>query len=84
MKIPQQKSIVRVTTRLSREILEKARALAARRATTISKLLAEQIESLVGDDAAYQCAERRALALLDRGFSLGGGAHGTRDECHER
>ena len=84
MKVLKEKSEVNVTVTLTRQTLLKARALAARRATTISKLLAEQIESLVGEEEAYQLAERQALALLDRGFSLGGAIHGKRDEWHER
>jgi len=64
--------------------LKKARVLAARQATSISKLLADQIEMLVGEDEAYERAERQALALLDKGFSLGGVIRGTRDEWHER
>lgn len=64
--------------------LKKAKALAASRATAISKLVAEQIDALVGENGAYQRAERRALASLDKGFSLGGVIQGTRDEWHER
>ena len=77
-------SKLNVTVSLSRRTLQKARILAARRATSISKLLAAQIEALVGEDEAYQKAERQALALLEKGFSLGGVIHGTRDEWHER
>jgi len=84
MKTSQETSKLNVTVSLSRQTLQKARVLAARRATSISKLLAAQIETLVGEDEAYQHAERRALALLDKGFSLGGVIHGTRDEWHER
>ena len=46
--------------------------------------LAEQIETLVGEDDAYEQAQRRALALLDQGFHLGGRIESTRDEWHER
>ena len=73
-----------VTVSLSRHALKKARVLAARQATSISKLLADQIEMLIGEDEAYERAERQALALLDKGFSLGGVIRGTRDEWHER
>jgi hypothetical protein len=73
-----------VTVSLSRHTLKKARVLAARQATSISKLLADQIEMLIGEDEAYERAERQALALLDKGFSLGGVIRGTRDEWHER
>ncbi len=84
MKTDNTSNKMNVTVSLSRQTLQKARELAARRATSISKLLAQQIETLVGEDEAYQRAERRALALLDKGFSLGGVIQGTRDEWHER
>ncbi len=73
-----------VTVSLSRQTLRKARVLAARRETSISGLLAEQIEILVGEDEAYERAERQALALLDQGFHLGGVIRVSRDELHER
>jgi hypothetical protein len=73
-----------VTVRLNRRTLRKARILAARRNTSISGLLAEQIEALVGEDDAYEQAQRRALALLEEGFHLGGRIESTRDEWHER
>jgi predicted DNA-binding protein len=84
MKVPQEKFKVKVTVRLSRETLRKARALAARRASSISKLLAEQIEALVAEDEAYQRAERQALVVLNKGFSMGGVIPSTRHEWHER
>ena len=73
-----------VTVRLNRRTLRKAKILAAKRNTSISGLLAEQIEALVGEDDAYEQAQRRALALLDQGFHLGGRIESTRDEWHER
>lgn len=73
-----------VTVTLSPETLQKARVLAAKRSTSISGLLAEQIEALTGDDEAYQKAKRSALALMKRGFPLGGRIAVTRDELHER
>ena len=73
-----------VTISLSRRVLKKARVLAARRETSISGLLARQIELLVDDDEAYERAERQALALLEKGFHLGGEIRASRDELHER
>ena len=73
-----------VTISLSRQVLKKAKILAARRETSISGLLAREVERLVSDDEAYQRAERQALALLDQGFHLGGMIRATRDELHER
>jgi hypothetical protein len=73
-----------VTISLSRQVLRKAKILAARRETSISGLLAHQIEVLVGQEEAYERAERQALALLDKGFRMGGVISATREELHER
>ncbi|MFN8061243.1 MAG: hypothetical protein U0Q12_18930 [Vicinamibacterales bacterium] len=73
-----------ITIRLDRRTLRRAKILAAKRNTSISGLLAKQIETLVGEDDAYEQAQRRALALLDRGLHLGGRIEATRDEWHER
>ncbi len=73
-----------ITIRLTRRVVKKAKILAARRETSISGLLAQQIESLVGEEEAYERAERQALAFLDEGFHLGGAIRATRDELHER
>ena len=73
-----------ITIRLDRRTLGKAKVLAAKRNTSISGLLAQQIAMLVGDDDAYEQAQRRAFALLDRGFRLGGRIEATRDDWHER
>jgi hypothetical protein len=73
-----------VTISLSKQVLRKARILAARRETSISGLLTQQIECLVGSEEAYQRAERQAMALLEDGFHLGGVIRAGRDEWHER
>ncbi len=73
-----------VTISLSRDVLKKARILAARRETSISGLLAQEIELLVGEEEAYERAERQARALLEKGFHMGGVIRAGRDELHER
>lgn len=73
-----------ITISLDRQVLRKAKILAAQRDTSISRLLAHQIESLVSEDETYQRAERQARALLDKGFHMGGLIRATRDELHER
>lgn len=73
-----------VTVSLDRETIHKAKVIAARRSTSISGLLAQQIESLVSKDEAYERAKKHALAMLDKGFHLGGEFKMSRDELHER
>ena len=73
-----------VTISLDRQTIQKAKVVAARRSTSISGLLARQIEILVGEEEAYEQAERQAMSLLDQGFHLGGVIRADRDELHER
>jgi predicted transcriptional regulator len=73
-----------VTVSLSTHIVQKARILAARRSTSISGMLAEQIESLVNSDDAQERASASAIARMERGLHLGGGRMMSREELHER
>jgi predicted transcriptional regulator len=73
-----------LTVRLHTETIRKAKVIAAKRSTSVSGLVTEQIEDLVGKDEAYESAKRSALARLERGFHMGGVITATRDELHER
>jgi Family of unknown function (DUF6364) len=73
-----------LTVSLDPQTIQKAKVVAARRSTSISGLVARQIEILVGEEEAYERAERQAMALLDQGFHLGGEIRISRDELHER
>ncbi len=73
-----------ITISLDAQIIRKARILAVKRETSVSGLVAEQIEALVGEDEAYEKAHKEALALMKRGFHLGGEHRINRDELHER
>lgn len=72
-----------VTVSLSVQTIQKAKILAAKHSTSISGLLAEQIEMLVGAEEAYENARRAAFELMDQGFHLGG-IPATRNELHDR
>jgi hypothetical protein len=73
-----------LTVSLDRKTIQMARIVAARRSTSISGLIARQIEILVGEEEAYERAERQAMSLLDQGFHLGGVTPASRGELHER
>jgi len=73
-----------VTVSLSAQTVKKAKILAAKRSTSISALLAEQIESLVNENDAHDRAAAAAIALMQRGFHMGGGPKVSREELHER
>ena len=73
-----------LTVSLTPQTVQKAKILAAKRSTSISGLLATQIEALVDADEAYENAHRAALDLMNRGFHLGGIHSVARDQLHER
>ena len=77
------KSRQNVTVQLEKELIKKARVVAAKLGTSISGLLSQELERIVGEDEAYEAARRSALAFLDTGFHLGG-KKVNRDELHER
>ncbi len=77
------KSRQNVTVQISKELIRKARIVAAQRGTSISGLLATELERIVGEHEAYEVARRSALVFLEKGFHLGG-KRVNRDELHER
>jgi hypothetical protein len=72
-----------ITLKVDDELLREARILAAKRGTSVSRLVAEQLETLVSRDARYEAARRRALRRLASGYDLRF-VPGSRDELHER
>ncbi len=73
-----------ITLRLSRQVIQKARVLAARRSTSITGLLTSQLEQLTEADDEYERAMRRAIVRMKEGFHLGGTHKLDRDGLHER
>lgn len=72
-----------ITLRLEQSLLRSARVLAARRSTSVSGLLRDELRQLVEREEAFEQARRSALADLATGFHLGG-CPASRDELHER
>lgn len=57
-----------LTVRLETSVLRRARRLAVQHHTSISALVAEQIERMAGERTAYERAKRQALAYLEKGL----------------
>jgi hypothetical protein len=64
-------AVQNLTLKLSTETVRRAKIVAAERGTSISALVAAKIDELVGEDAEYQAARRRALEWLKQGWHLG-------------
>ncbi|MFN2106839.1 MAG: CopG family transcriptional regulator [Candidatus Promineifilaceae bacterium] len=75
-----------ITLSLPRDLLLKVKLLAVRRQTSVSGLLAGELERLVLEDEAYTRAYQRSELLMKEGFDLGtyGELNVTREELHER
>ncbi|MDR9437593.1 MAG: DUF6364 family protein [Thiohalophilus sp.] len=72
-----------ITLSIDKEILTKLKVIAARRSTSVSRLLTEELVQIVRDVDHYEQSRRRALRALDSGFHFGGQPV-SRDELHER
>jgi hypothetical protein len=61
-----------LTVQLEEETIRQARILSARRGTSISGLVARELELLVARDARYEEAQRRAVELMAESVARGG------------
>ena len=73
-----------ITISLEKELIKKAKILAALKETSVTRLLSEELKQLIQKEEQYQQAKKKALALLNSGFHLGGKIKATREELHAR
>jgi predicted transcriptional regulator len=72
-----------ITLKLDTDLLQEVKVLAARRGTSISRLMTDQIEELVQGEKAFDEAKRRALTRLDKDLDLGW-TKPSREDLYER
>lgn len=72
-----------LTLQLDDAVIRRARVVAARRGTSVSALVARQLDALVAQDERYEDARRRAGELLSSA-TRHGGRDWTRDELYDR
>ena len=75
-----------ITLSVPKEILQKAKILAVKRGTSLSRMLSRYLEEIVIEEEAYNSARRRHLAALKKAPDLGteGGMHWSRKDLHDR
>ena len=73
-----------ITVKVDAALAKDAKVLAARRGTSLSRLGAEQLQTLVHDDQLYAAAKRNALRRLKRGYDLGWERPEDRSALHDR
>jgi Family of unknown function (DUF6364) len=72
-----------LTLQVDEDVIRRARILAARRGTSVSAMVARELDALVEQDARYEEASRRAKEIMARSTPRGGRAW-RRDELHDR
>jgi Family of unknown function (DUF6364) len=72
---------INLTLQLDADVIRRARVVAAKRGTSVSALVAREIDALVARDERYEIAQRRAFDLLAHPSPLGG-RNWTRDEIY--
>ncbi len=73
-----------ITVSIDSDLAREARVLAAHRGTSLSRLVAEEIESMVKRDRDYDTAKRRAIKRMRNSVARGFTKPIGRDELHER
>jgi hypothetical protein len=71
-----------LTVQLDDDVIRQAKVLAARRGTSVSTLVASELERLVADDDRYEDAYRRAQRALG-GATARGGRRWRRDDLYD-
>ena len=72
-----------VTVQLDDDVIHRAKVVAAKRGTSVSALVARELESLVEADERYEAASLRAARALGD-VTARGGRNWRRDDLHDR
>ena len=72
-----------ITLSLDKAIISRLKMLAAKRNTSVSGMLSDELLGLIQKEEQYQRSKMAAIQAMESGFHFGGQA-ATRDELHER
>lgn len=73
-----------ITLSLEKEIIKKGKIIAARKQTSISRMLGDYLKEITDNEDRYQADKKSALQHLKKGFHLGGKIDWKRDDLYER
>ena len=73
-----------ITLCIKKDLIRTGKIIAAKKETSLSKMLSDELKRLIQQEENYEACKRRALANLKKGFSLGGKITSSREELHER
>lgn len=73
-----------ITLKIDSDLAQAAKVLAARRGTSLSRLVADQLADAVHKDSDYEAAKRRALAEMGKAKNLGWQRPKDRGDVYDR
>jgi len=73
-----------ITLRLDKDLLKRGKIIAAKKETSLNRLLSDFLKQIVEEEDFYEQCKKKALSILKKGYHLGGGITYTREELHER
>jgi hypothetical protein len=73
-----------ITLSLEKELIKKAKIVAAKREISISKMLGEMLKEIVDKEDQYEAAKRNALQTLHHGLNMGGTITRKREDLYDR
>ncbi len=73
-----------ITLSINKDLIKKAKILAAQKQTSISGMLSQELQKILDDSEKYELLKRKALININQGFHLGGKIAVARQELHER
>ncbi len=73
-----------ITLSINKDLIKKAKILAAQKQTSISGMLSQELQKILDDSEEYELFKRKALINIKQGFHFGGKIAVSREELHER
>jgi hypothetical protein len=73
-----------ITVQLDQTVIKEAKVIAAKRSTSLSKFLANEIRKIAAQESTYDKDKKSAIMKLQNGYSLGGDRLPRREELYAR
>jgi len=73
-----------ITLSLDKDLIQRAKVISAKRRSSISNMLSQELQRIVESAEKYEVARRKAISDLRTGYHLGGIITASREELHER
>ena len=73
-----------ITLSLDKDLIRKAKIISAKRHSSVSNMLSQELKKIVESLEEYEIAKKKAISDLKTGYHLGGTITVSREDLHER